>query len=79
MEETGNGQRRSEELYTQEETQVSYSNDVKCNGSGRASDSRLREPGFESCAAVLKHWASFFTLNCSFHTLIVACVCMLPT
>ena len=32
---------------------------------GRASDSRLREPGFESCAAVLKHWASFFTLHCS--------------
>ena len=26
---------------------------------GRASDSRLREPGFESCAAVLKPWASF--------------------
>ena len=25
---------------------------------GRASDSRLREPGFESCAAVLKPWAS---------------------
>ena len=33
--------------------------------SGRASDSRLREPGFESCAAVLKPWASFFTLHCS--------------
>ena len=32
---------------------------------GRASDSRLREPGFESCAAVLKPWASFFTLHCS--------------
>ena len=31
----------------------------------RASDSRLREPGFESCAAVLKPWASFFTLHCS--------------
>ena len=27
---------------------------------GRASDSRLRGPGFESCAAVLKPWASFF-------------------
>ena len=27
---------------------------------GRASDSRLREPGFESCAAALKPWASFF-------------------
>ena len=25
---------------------------------GRASDSGLREPGFESCAAVLKSWAS---------------------
>ena len=32
---------------------------------GRASDYRLREPGFESCAAVLKPWASFFTLHCS--------------
>ena len=31
----------------------------------RASDSRLREPGFESCAAVLKSWARFFTLHCS--------------
>ena len=31
----------------------------------RASDSRLREPGFESCAVVLKPWASFFTLCCS--------------
>ena len=32
---------------------------------GRASDSRLREPGFESCAAVLKPSASFFTLPSS--------------
>ena len=32
---------------------------------GRASDSRLRDPGFESCTAVLKLWASFFTLHCS--------------
>ena len=32
---------------------------------GRASDSRLREPGFESCAVVLKPWANFFTLHCS--------------
>ena len=32
---------------------------------GRASDSRLRDPGFESCAAVLKPWARFFTLHCS--------------
>ena len=32
---------------------------------GRALDSRLREPGFESCAAVLKPWARFFTLHCS--------------
>ena len=32
---------------------------------GRTSDSRLREPRFESCAAVLKPWASFFTLHCS--------------
>ena len=30
---------------------------------GRAFDSRLREPAFESCAAVLKPWASFFTLH----------------
>ena len=37
---------------------------VEHNGSG-ASDSRLREPGFESCAVVLKPWASFFTLHCS--------------
>ena len=32
---------------------------------GRAPDSRLRGPGFESCAAVLKPWARFFTLHCS--------------
>ena len=32
---------------------------------GRASDSRLREPRFESCAVVLKLWASFFTLHFS--------------
>ena len=32
---------------------------------GRTSDSRLGEPGFEYCAAVLKPWASFFTLLCS--------------
>ena len=32
---------------------------------GRASDSRTRKPGFESCAAVLKPRASFFTLHCS--------------
>ena len=32
---------------------------------GRASDSRLREPGFESCAVVLKPWANIFTLYCS--------------
>ena len=32
---------------------------------GRVMDSRLREPGFESCAAVLKSWTSFFTLYCS--------------
>ena len=29
----------------------------------RASDSRLRGPRFEACAAVLKPWASFFTLH----------------
>ena len=32
---------------------------------GRASDSRLREPRFESCAAVLKPLARLFTLHCS--------------
>ena len=32
---------------------------------GRASDCRLREPGFESCAAVLKSWACFSTIHCS--------------
>ena len=32
---------------------------------GRALNSRLREPGFESCAAVLKPSARFFTLHCS--------------
>ena len=33
---------------------------------GRALDSRRREPGFGSCAAVLKPpWASLFTLRCS--------------
>ena len=26
---------------------------------GRASDFQIREPGFEYCATVLKHWASF--------------------
>ena len=31
---------------------------------GRASDSRLRGPRFESCDAVLKLWANF-TLHCS--------------
>ena len=33
--------------------------------SGRASDFRLREPGFESSAVVLKRWASVFTLHYS--------------
>ena len=32
---------------------------------GRASDSRLKGPRFECCAAVLKPWASCFTLHCS--------------
>ena len=31
---------------------------------GRALDSQQRGPRFESCAAVLKPWASFFTLLC---------------
>ena len=35
------------------------------SGSGVELRTRLREPGFESCAAVLKPWASFFTLHCS--------------
>ena len=33
--------------------------------SGRASDSRLREPGFESCAAVLIPRASIVTVHCT--------------
>ena len=32
---------------------------------GSASDSRLQEPRFESCTAVLQSWGSFFTLHCS--------------
>ena len=32
---------------------------------GRASDSRLQEPGFEFCAEVLTRSASVFTLHCS--------------
>ena len=34
---------------------------------GRTSDSQLhvQQPGFESCAAVLKPWAIFVTLHCS--------------
>ena len=48
---------------------ISYALEVIVNGAqwlrGRPPDSRLREPGFESCAAVLKPWASFFTLHCS--------------
>ena len=32
---------------------------------GTVSDARLREPGFESCAALLKPWASLFALHCS--------------
>ena len=32
---------------------------------GNTLDSRLREPGFECCAAVLKPWGSLFTLHCS--------------
>ena len=32
---------------------------------GSVTDSHLRAPGFESCAAVLKPWASFFTLQFS--------------
>ena len=36
-----------------------------CTGAvARASDSQLREAGFESCAAV-KLWSSCFTLHCS--------------
>ena len=32
---------------------------------GRVSDSQIREPGFKSCAAVLKPWVHFYTLHCS--------------
>ena len=32
---------------------------------GRASDSRLRGPGFKPCAAVLRLWAYMFTLCCA--------------
>ena len=32
---------------------------------GRVCDSRLREPGIETCAAVLNPWESLFTLHCS--------------
>ena len=52
---------------------------------GRASDSRLRGPRFESCAAVLKPWAILFTLQTvvdictsSLHTVIVAYGWMVP-
>ena len=38
---------------------------VERNDSGVELRTRLREPGFESCATVLKPWASFFTLHCS--------------
>ena len=37
---------------------------VERSGSG-ASDSRLIALGFESCAAVLKPWASLFTQHCN--------------
>ena len=40
---------------------------------GGALDSRLREPGFEYCAAVLKPWASFFTLHYS-SSLCLSCI-----
>ena len=42
-------------------TQHSWAQWLRC----RVTDSPLRGPGFESCAAVLKSWASFFTLHCS--------------
>ena len=45
-------------------TTVLYSTRVQWRR-GRASDSRLRGPWFESCAAVLKMWTSFFTLHCT--------------
>ena len=32
---------------------------------GRATDPWLRAPGFETCAVMLKHWASFLTLHYS--------------
>ena len=41
---------------------------------GRASDSRLREPGFEPCAAVLKPWASYFHSTLLQFTQLYKCV-----
>ena len=38
---------------------------VERSGSGVELRTRLREPGFESYAAVLKPWATFCTLHCS--------------
>ena len=38
---------------------------VECNGSGVELRTQLIEPGFEFCTAVLKPWASFFSLHCS--------------
>ena len=43
-----------------EETECFVKMFLECSGSGRALDSRLREPGFNSCAMVL---------NCGFSTL----------
>ena len=46
------------------QTVVCYFNRAPWLG-GRPSDSRVREPGFEFCAAVLKPLTSLFTLHCS--------------
>ena len=46
-----------------EEIVINYVCKAQCLR-GRASDSRLRRPGFEFCAAMLNPWASFFALRC---------------
>ena len=56
----------SEETHGRHETGRTAATSIKVQWlRGRASDSRLRGPRFESCAAVLKPWAIFFTLHSS--------------
>ena len=48
--------------------EIQTDNSTQCRAQwlkGTASNSQLREPGFESGVAVLKPWAKFFTLHCS--------------